>query len=162
MQSQAAEKSAEAPAAGTVSPRMALRLRGALLGLPCLGLLWLAHSVPPRRAGHGTHEDLGLPACSFLSRTGYPCPSCGLTTSTSALMHAEFRGAFLAHPMGYVVVAGAAAVGLLGLAELLSGRDALRLLRPGAWWAVVALVGLLGGWGFKIAHGLATGALPIR
>jgi len=143
-------------------PGIGLRLRGALLGLPCLAVLWAAHSLAPREAGYGTHEDLGLPPCGFLMRTGYPCPSCGLTTSAAAVVHGEFRKAFLAHPMGFVVVAGLAAVGVLGSAELLIGRDFLRFLRPGAWWAVVALAGLLGGWGFKIAYGLSAGTLPIR
>ena len=44
----------------------------------------------------------------------------------------------------------------------MTGRDVLRLLRPGVWWAVVIGVGLLGGWAFKIIHGLATGTLPAR
>ena len=162
MQSEVAEHVAATGRAPTVRPSMRLRLRGALLGLPCLGMLALAHGLTPREAGWGTHENLGLPACGFLSRTGYPCPSCGLTTSTAAVAHGEFRKAFLAHPMGFVIAAGLAAVGVLGSAELLSGRDCLRFLRPGPWWAVVVLAGLLGGWAFKIAYGLSTGELPIR
>jgi len=162
MHSEVAERAAATGHVETARPGIGLRLRGALLGLPCLGMLWLAHSLAPREAGYGTHENLELPACAFLSRTGYPCPSCGLTTSTAAVVHGEFRKAFLAHPMGFVLVAGLAAVGVLGSAELLLGRNLLRFLRPGAWWAVVALVGLLGGWGFKIAYGLSTGVLPVR
>ena len=162
MQSEVAERAVATGHVGTARPGIGLRLRGALLGLPCLGVLWLAHSLTPRQAGYGTHENLGLPACSFLSRTGYPCPSCGLTTSTAAVVHGEFLKAFHAHPMGFVLVAGLAAVGVLGSGELLLGRDFLRFLHPGGWWAVVALVALLGGWGFKIACGLSTGRLPVR
>src|SRR5712691_11955934 len=28
-----------------------------------------------------THLQLGLPRCAFYEKTGYPCPSCGFTTS---------------------------------------------------------------------------------
>ena len=162
MQSEAIEQVVGGAAAPANRPEPAIRLRGALVAVPCLAVLWIAHELSPRRAGYGTHENLGLPPCSFLARTGYPCPSCGLTTATTAVVHGEFRAAWFAHPMGFVIVAGLAAVGLLGLAELLGGRDFLRLLRPGAWWAVVALGSLLGGWGFKVAYGLATGLLPVR
>jgi len=162
VQSQAMNQAVGDPAASASRPASEFRLRGALVAVPCLAVLWIAHGLTPRRAGFGTHENLGLPPCSFLAKTGYPCPSCGLTTATSAVVHGQFRAAWFAHPMGFVIVAGLAAAGLLGLGELLTGRDFLRWLRPGAWWAVVALVSLLGGWGFKVAHGLATGALPIR
>lgn len=50
---------------------------GAVLGLA----LWLE----PSAAGHGTHLQLGLGTCSFLTFTGHPCPMCGATT-TFALM----------------------------------------------------------------------------
>jgi len=148
--------------AGRARPARKLRLRGAVLAAPCLAALVLAAGLTPRRAGHGTHEDLGFPPCQFFMRTGYPCPSCGLTTSFAAMAHGRFVEAFLAHPFGVLFFVATALVALVGLAELLSGRDALRLLRPGPWWAVVALGGMLGGWAFKIAYGVASGTLPLR
>jgi hypothetical protein len=41
----------------------------------------------PRRMG--THMQLGLPDCNFKVLTGVPCPSCGMTTSFSYVMHAD-------------------------------------------------------------------------
>ena len=38
----------------------------------------------------GTHMQLGLPDCSFKALTELPCPSCGMTTSFSLVMHADF------------------------------------------------------------------------
>jgi hypothetical protein len=143
-------------------PAPSLRLRGLLVAGPCLAALALAFTLSPRKSGHGTHEDLGLPPCQFFMRTGYPCPSCGLTTSFAALAHGQVLDACIAHPFGVMFFVAAVLVCLVGLAELATGRDLLRLLRPGPWWAVVALVGLLGGWAFKIAHGVATGTLPLR
>jgi hypothetical protein len=37
----------------------------------------------------GTHMQLGLPDCNFKVLTGLPCPSCGMTTSFSLVMHAD-------------------------------------------------------------------------
>jgi hypothetical protein len=36
-----------------------------------------------------THRQLGLPECTFKHVTGLPCPSCGMTTSFSLLMHGD-------------------------------------------------------------------------
>ena len=41
----------------------------------------------PRRME--THRQLGLPECTFKQATGLPCPSCGMTTSFSLLMHGD-------------------------------------------------------------------------
>jgi hypothetical protein len=41
----------------------------------------------PRR--DETHRQLGLPQCTFKKVTGLPCPSCGMTTSFSLLMHGD-------------------------------------------------------------------------
>ena len=151
---------AAAPAAR--GARWSYRIRGAALFLPAAAVIIVAATLAPRQAGYGTHQQLGLPPCSFLARTGYPCASCGMTTSFAAMAHGRVVEAFLAHPLGVVLFFGTAAVGLCGLCEAVTGRDVLRILRPGVWWAVVVGVGLLGGWAFKIIHGLATGALPAR
>ena len=34
----------------------------------------------------GTHQQLGLPPCNFVTLTGYPCPACGMTTSFALLV----------------------------------------------------------------------------
>jgi hypothetical protein len=162
---------ADEPAAATAiaapvqadRPRASLRIRGAALFAPCAAVLCVAVWLTPSSAGYGTHQQLGLPPCSFLSRTGYPCPSCGLTSSFAAMAHGRLAEALRDHPFGPVLVLAVAAVGLCGLAELASGHDVvLRVLRPGAWWAVVATAGLLAGWGIKIAMGMAHGTLPVR
>lgn len=37
----------------------------------------------------GTHQGLGLPPCNMPLLIGKPCPSCGMTTSFSLLMHGD-------------------------------------------------------------------------
>lgn len=57
-------------------------------------------ALKPATAGHGTHQELGLPPCPCVLIFNRPCPGCGLTTSFTALLHGRFREAFKAHWMG--------------------------------------------------------------
>src|SRR5579859_2102422 len=48
-----------------------------------------------------THRQMGLPPCTFYSWTGgYPCPSCGMTTSFSLLMHGDVANSLKANAVG--------------------------------------------------------------
>lgn len=40
--------------------------------------------------------------CPFLRLTGYPCPTCGMTRSTIALVHANLSRSIAFNPMGLV------------------------------------------------------------
>src|SRR3978361_1236161 len=58
-----------------------------------------------------------MPFCPLAGVLGIPCPGCGLTRATLALLHGDVRGAFHLHPMVFVLTpvfactAGAAAFG---------------------------------------------------
>ncbi|OYT71746.1 MAG: hypothetical protein CFK48_04025 [Armatimonadetes bacterium CP1_7O] len=98
----------------------------ALLLLGVLVMFGVGWYLTPNPEGHGTHRQLGLPPCTIYFLTGRPCPSCGLTTSVSAILHGQFGLAWRANPIGYLVVAAAVGVGLNSLLALVSGRT-LRL-----------------------------------
>jgi len=149
----------ETPSAGTVdaSPRLA----GALVALPCWLLLVAAWTLTPHAGGFGTHTQLGLPGCSFLARTGYPCPSCGLTTSVAAAAHGRFGASLAAQPFGLVLFAAAGAYAAFGTGQAITGRQLWGRVRPG-WWCVWAgLGGMLAGWAVRLGVGVATGELPL-
>lgn len=55
-----------------------------------LGIAWF---LEPAKSGIGTHQQLGLPPCTFFWVTGIPCPSCGMTTSFSHVMHGNLVSA---------------------------------------------------------------------
>lgn len=120
----------------------------ALLVLGVLIMLGVGWYLTPNPEGHGTHQQLGLPPCTIYFLTGRPCPSCGLTTSVSAIVHGQFGLAWRANPVGYLVAAAAVGVGLNSLLALVSGRtlriDIHRLNR-----IIVVLLSL---W---LLHGLA-------
>ena len=139
-----------------------VRLRGLLLAGGCLAVLAAAGWLKPHASGTGTHQELGLPPCAMLSLTGWPCPTCGLTTSVSALVHGRWALAFKAHPFGLVLLAGVAALLAAGVIETLTGRSVFGRLRRPALWGCAVLIALGAGWGLKVLLGLADGSLPMR
>lgn len=95
----------------------------ALLLLGVLAMVAVGLYLTPDPAGHGTHQQLGLPPCTIYYLTGRPCPSCGLTTSVSAILHGQFGLAWRANPMGFLIVAAATAIAFNSLFALLWGRS---------------------------------------
>jgi hypothetical protein len=47
-----------------------------------------------------THRQLGLPPCTFYELTHLPCPSCGMTTSFSLLVHGDVINSLRANAVG--------------------------------------------------------------
>jgi hypothetical protein len=82
-------------------------VRGMLLGV-AVGLtavfavaIWLNPYQPdgsPRRMA--THQQLGLPPCTFYLLTGLPCPSCGMTTSFALLVRGDVGNSLRANAVG--------------------------------------------------------------
>jgi hypothetical protein len=55
--------------------------------------------------------------------TGFPCPSCGMTTSISLVMHGDLAAASEANPAG-LIVAGLGLVATVWLAAVAAGIPA--------------------------------------
>ena len=142
--------------------RKRLRRRGIVIASACWAILIVAACMTPSPSGMGTHCQLGLPPCQWLATTGYPCPTCGLTTSMAAMGHGRFALAWTAHPFGIVLFVAVLAAALLGTFEACTARDAFTRLRPGIWWAWVAILALLAGWGLNVWIGVHAGTLPLR
>jgi len=128
----------------------------------CWTLLVVAWNLSPRASGYGTHQQLGLPGCGFLARTGYPCPSCGMTTSMAAMARGRVATAFRAQPFGVVAVPAILAIALIASVETVVGMPIIKVLRPGLWWVWVGAAAMLGGWGVKLIIGSVGGEFPIR
>jgi hypothetical protein len=135
-----------APVSGWARWSYALLLLGALV------MVGVGLYLTPDPAGHGTHQQLGLPPCTIYYLTGRPCPSCGLTTSVSAILHGQFGLAWRANPMGFLIVAAAVVVALNSLFALLWGRS----VRIENTRFTVLLLGLLAIW---LLHGAVRFAL---
>ena len=90
------------------------RVWAGAVALGCLAILFGAAWLNPSPAGIGTHEQLGLPACGFYERTGYPCPTCGMTTALAYIAHGQVFRALAVQPAG-------ALLGLACLAGVIGG-----------------------------------------
>jgi Protein of unknown function (DUF2752) len=64
------------------------------------GLLLLARRLDPDPRGFGTHTQLGLKACAYLTATGRLCPTCGMTTAFAWLVHGRIDRSWQANPAG--------------------------------------------------------------
>jgi Protein of unknown function (DUF2752) len=132
-----------------------LTLRG--LGAAGIGLMAVAPPViaaflMPATAGHGTHEQLGMPACGWAIWFGKPCMTCGMTTAFAHAVRMEWWKAFQAQPMGLMLAIGCGVVFWTGVYSATTGASALRAMlnaaaRPRAMWWMGALTA--GAWAYK-------------
>lgn len=146
--------------AGGAGSRNLLRVRGLAVATCCWAVIALAWWLTPAGSGVGTHRQLGLPACSFLVQTGYPCPTCGMTTSVSAMAHGRISLAFRSHPFGVLLFVGVAVLAAAAMFEALTGQNVLARLGKPAWWVWTFIIGIAAGWALKLIWGVANGTLP--
>jgi len=100
----------------------------AILPFLCTGLvLGIALSLNPDPSGIGTHQQLGLEPCGFLTWAGYPCPMCGMTTTFSLFVHLHPISAVANQPFGAMLFLGTLYTFCLSFMEIVQPRG--RLLR---------------------------------
>lgn len=83
------------------SARVALVMMATVFTAVFVTAAWI-HPYDP--AGNprsmATHTQLGLPECNMVALTGKPCPSCGMTTSFSLLVHGDVGNSLKANWVG--------------------------------------------------------------
>lgn len=94
--------------------------------------------------------------------TGYPCPTCGMTTSVAFAARGQLASSFRAQPAGLILSLGMLAVIIGSTATMLTGQTwkKPRSNSPSLWVAMVIGIVILG-WLMKIGLGLADGTLPL-
>jgi hypothetical protein len=99
----------------------------------------------------GTHERLGLPPCLFHKVTGFPCFSCGMTTSWAWMAHGHPWLSFKTQPMGAILFVATVFAGAASLVFLFTGGSVERRFQKHSKVTTIAFwVGLLAGWVYKI------------
>lgn len=139
------------------------RIPAVVVAATAVILLFMATRLTPSEKGFGTHCQLGLAPCLVPVVTGYPCPTCGMTTAFSLAVRGRWIHAFEAQPAGLVFAA------VVFAAALLTGYGAV----TGSTWrpnpqffsfpriAVATVLTALIGWGLKVAFGIWSGTLPL-
>ncbi|MEO1008158.1 MAG: DUF2752 domain-containing protein [Planctomycetota bacterium] len=129
------------------------RLAGAAVALPSGGLLAVGAALTPSEAGHGTHTQMGLPPCQWVTAFNKPCPTCGMTTAVTRAANGDLGGSFLAQPAGMGLALVAAVVFWCGLHGMATGAAtvsvAAKAWSPRLLWVAGAV--LLAAWLFKLA-----------
>jgi hypothetical protein len=134
-------------------PPLALpqRVTALLFMLGCAAILALGAWMTPDVRGHGTHVQMGLPPCGMKFSTGYPCPTCGMTTAVTHAAHGNVWASIKAQPFGFLVALGAAVGFWVSLHGALTGSRVDRVL----WWVLrprlLSVLGILffAAWGYK-------------
>lgn len=128
------------------------RIMGLLVGVCCLALMMVAATLKPSPDGLATHTELGLQRCAFLQNTGFPCPSCGMTTSFAWFARGNFVASAYIQPMGAMLALICCCCVWGGFYIALTGRPIHRLLRrvPSRYtvWPLISLA--VAAWGWKI------------
>lgn len=109
--------------------RIASFIGSMVLGFGLLVAMWLQ----PDGRGHGTHQQLGLPPCTFKFLLHIPCPACGMTTSWALAVRGDWQSAIQANSGGFVLFLITAVSVPLLLATSIRGRlpwSGLRFLGP--------------------------------
>jgi len=129
-----------------------------------LSVLAVAAWLKPNPAGMGTHTQLGLPPCTAVVVTGYPCPTCGMTTAFAHTVRGQLLAAFWAQPAGFALALATIAAAVLSAITVTTGlvpRVNWVTVKP--TWVVLGLGAvILGGWCFKLVVGCLSGTLPVR
>lgn len=91
-------------------------------------LLWLGTVViggfilRANPIGHGTHRQIGLPACGSVVMFNRPCPACGLTTSWTSFLHGQIGYSFVTNWFGPLLFLAFTAYALLSLVAIFRGQ----------------------------------------
>lgn len=131
---------------------LARRLIAAAIAIAAAAVLAVAVWSSPSDEGLGTHTQLGLPACGWISTMQTPCMTCGMTTSFSYAAEGRLVTSFQTQPFGFLLALTTAGAFLAGTYVAATGANVAGLLSGmiGArfWWAVAGLA--LAAWIYKI------------
>ncbi len=133
-------------------PFFARRLIGAAVALFASAVLVVAWWSTPSSEGLGTHTQLGLPSCGWISTMQTPCVTCGMTTSFAFAADGSFLASFQTQPFGFLLAMGTAMALIGGMYTAATGANVGILLKGVVgwrfWWTVAGLAAAA--WVYKV------------
>ncbi len=119
----------------------------------CLAIVAVASRLRPDPSGFGTHQQLGGAPCLMPMMTGYPCPTCGMTTAFALAVRGRLLASLHAQPAGMLILLAVVLAAIASASVLATGKTIrvnwYRL--PPARITLGVLLVLLAGWLYKIA-----------
>lgn len=112
----------------------------------------VATMLSPSEKGLGTHQQLMLPECGWITIFDLPCPTCGMTTAFSHAANGNLPASFLTQPLGALLALATAIAFLSGMFVAFTGSrigsmfGRLWTYRTG--WIIAGLVVV--SWGYKV------------
>ena len=102
-------------------------------------------------------SDLPTPLCPLHALTSIPCPTCGMTRATTALLHGDLAGALAWNPLMTVVMIGAALYVLYSAVVVIGKLPRLRWMPPtpkeSRWIRISVTLLLAANWGYLLLAG---------
>ncbi len=128
------------------------RILGGLVAVGTAGVLSLAAYLEPAGAGLGTHEQLSLPSCGWITLMDLPCPTCGMTTAFAHAANGDVLAGIAAQPLGFLLAIATAMAFLVGTYVASTGSrmagQLARLWVRGSGWLLIGIA--LAAWGYKV------------
>lgn len=93
-----------------------------LLATGIVVVFGIAVWLRPDPRGFGTHQQLGMPPCTFRTMTGFSCPHCGLTTCFSWFVRGQFSNSLKANPAGVILAIASIVVLIWSLVVSIHGK----------------------------------------
>ncbi|MEM8757577.1 MAG: DUF2752 domain-containing protein [Planctomycetota bacterium] len=135
-------------------PRLpaAARLLAALVAVGAAVLLGVSAGLSAADEGHGTHEQLGLPACTWAKQFDAPCMTCGMTTAFTHAADGDLVSSFVTQPMGMLLAVLTAAGFWVALHAAITGSLLAPLLARLLTGRTLIVAGVLAAaaWGYKL------------
>ena len=129
------------------------RLVAAIGAAACLVVLLVAATLTPDANGLGTHTDLGMPQCGWITAFDQPCLTCGMTTSFAAAADGRFLASAAVQPAGAALAVATAAAFWTLLHAAVFGSRITRIFAT-LWrtrWIILAAAALILAWLYKLA-----------
>lgn len=122
-------------------------------------IMAVASSLEPDLGGVGTHLQLGLEPCIFLTTWGLPCPACGWTTSFVLMAEGRVITSFINQPFGAFLSLITITLIIISASEAMKPRNLWCLLHGcfrGRETQVLSalLLALTGAWAYKITQNM--------
>jgi hypothetical protein len=136
------------------------RLIGAGIAVVAAAVLGVAAWLEPSPTGIGTHAQLNLPTCGWITLMDLPSPTCGMTTAFAHAADGHLLAGFAAQPLGFALAVATAMALLVGTyvaatASRIGVVFASLWGRSTGWWLAGAVVV---SWAYKVlAYKLADG-----